>query len=138
MSHPLTQRPGLTLAIAIACATAVAVLFASQLYIYHLAIGRPVGLMHLLSEELVVWYFWAALSPAIFAIARRLPIGGPGRLRGIALQLPTSAIFAALHVTMLNAADRLLATPAGGAFFHGLFRDSLVNAFAAVQAALKA
>jgi two-component sensor histidine kinase len=131
MSHRLTQRPRVTLAIAVACSTAVAVLFASQLYVYHLAIGRPVGLLHLLSEELVVWYFWAALSPAIFAIARRLPAEGPQRWRGIALQLPASALFAGLHVTLLSVADRVLAAPDGGAFFHGLFRDSLVNAFAA-------
>jgi hypothetical protein len=53
------------------CWTALALIFASQSYIFGLVTGVDKDWWRLFSWTLAEWYLWAALSPAIFWLASR-------------------------------------------------------------------
>jgi signal transduction histidine kinase len=78
-------------ALALAAATLASLLIATQNFAALSAAGRRVGWLRLALLELPVWFSWVALSPAIFAAARRFPILGPRWPRNLLVHLPLSA-----------------------------------------------
>ena len=85
--------------------TAVGLLFSVQIYVDHVYADSPISWPQALFLALSEWYVWAALSPAIAALARRFPIGRSTWLTSLAvlaaspasiLVFSTLALFASL------------------------------------------
>ena len=79
--------------------TVIAVIFATISYAASLGEGnRGIGFVSSLEFNLVLFYFWALLSPLIFWFSRRFPIEvRPLKTRNALLHIPTVIILAAGH-----------------------------------------
>ena len=80
--------------------TAVGLLFSVQIYVDYLYAGRPIGWPQALFLALSEWYLWAALSPAILALARRFPIGRDSWFKSLAVHLPATLFFTLLKLAV--------------------------------------
>jgi signal transduction histidine kinase len=63
--------------------------------------GSPAEWPSVLVGNLPWWLFWGLLTPAIFALARRWPLVGGRALRGVAVHLPASFLFALVHLSVV-------------------------------------
>ncbi len=72
---------------------------ALKAYVWTRVQGAPAGWSQVLVGNLPWWLFWGALTPLIFALARKWPLFGERALRSVAVHLPASFVFAAIHLT---------------------------------------
>ena len=101
---------------AVGLGTLFALVSAGQVHLYGHAMGREVALGELVPICLARWYLWVALTPFIFAAARRWQLGedtGRATLARNTLLLAAAAVlFALVHAALSALAD--LALSAGG------------------------
>jgi len=76
-----------------------------------IALGRPLPLRVALMANLPDWYFWAALSPAVFWLAWRLPIERTHWVRASLLHLGAGAIVALTNLALVTGFNRVVGTP---------------------------
>ena len=69
-------------------ATAIAVLYSVERYLYSRWVGEPVSLRSLLPAELVFTYTWALLAPLVMRLAQRFPLRGREVNRDVAREMP--------------------------------------------------
>lgn len=104
---PFPTRRALTdCSVAVGLATLFALVSAAQVHLYGHAVGREVALGRLVPIYLARWYVWVALTPFIFAVARRWQLGGDtGRAtRALrALLLAVATVFFALLYSVFSA-----------------------------------
>ena len=102
---------GLTLALFVA-ATAVAVLYSLERYVYSRVVHLPVSLARVVPLELISAYLWALLAPAVMWWARRYPVWGGAAARHRAAhwvaQLGAMLLFILIHGSLLLLASRVL------------------------------
>jgi two-component sensor histidine kinase len=48
--------------------------------------------------QLVIWYLWGFLSPLILQLARRFPLEGPARIKGLLIHLLTCVVLSAVQI----------------------------------------
>lgn len=89
-----------------AAATAFGVLDALPEFDRALAGAEPAWMP--LAREILPWYGWAALAPVIFAVARRIPLGGAPLPRGLLLHLVAGVVLSALKLAALLPVTRYL------------------------------
>ena len=104
-----THRPLADCAVAVGLGTLFALVSAGQVHLYGHAVGREIDIGRLVPIYLARWYIWVALTPFIFAAARRWQLGGDaGRgtraLHALAL-LVASVVFALLHSALSALVD---------------------------------
>ena len=136
-----THRRLADCAVAVGLGTLFALVSAGQVYLYGHATGREVALGQLVPTYLARWYLWVALTPFIFAAARRWQLGAEtgraSRARNTLLLTAAAAFFASAHAALSTLADLPLSTASApvplavneysGAFFgSGLVVSSLV------------
>jgi two-component system LytT family sensor kinase len=92
----------------IGAATLFGLVFAVQHYVYLRVQEEPAPIGQLLVIHLARWYLWVALSPFIFAIARRWRIGGRRRWRRVAIQAVAALGFALLHAVLSAFVDHAI------------------------------
>jgi signal transduction histidine kinase len=108
----LTNRPLADCAVAVGLGTLFGLVSAGEVHLYGHAVGREVDLARLIPVYVARWYIWVALTPLIFAAARRWQLDG-GAARGMrtlnAVMLATAAVvFALLHSVLSVLADMAL------------------------------
>jgi signal transduction histidine kinase len=86
-----------------ACWTLLALLFASQALLYYAYAGNHVRTWRVVAPALADWYLWAALTPGIAWLARRVPIVSRRWPRALLVHVPVS-----IAVAMLKLALRVL------------------------------
>jgi signal transduction histidine kinase len=101
------RRLGFTLTL-LGVATAIALLYSLQRYLYTRLIGYPASLGQVLPAELLYTYVWVVLAPGVMWTARRYPVWREARPRNWAVQLGAMVTFVLLHVAILTLADRLV------------------------------
>ena len=89
-------------------ATAIAVLYSAERYLYARLVHEPVLLWNVLPGELVLTYVWALLTPAAMAVARRFPVWGEKRIRNWTVELAAMVAFVLLHVMLFSGVGLLL------------------------------
>ncbi|WP_246137015.1 sensor histidine kinase [Myxococcus llanfairpwllgwyngyllgogerychwyrndrobwllllantysiliogogogochensis] len=101
-------------ALVLAGYTVLALIYGAQLSVYKASIGAPPVFGETLLTGAIVWGGWAALTPFILAVARR--VRGTGRPWPVqlALHLPPAVFFATAHLALLAGLRQLLLQPAGG------------------------
>ena len=80
------------------CWTALALVFASQSYIYGIIAGEDKNWSRVFLWTLTDWYLWAALSPAIVWLARRLRFERGVWLTALAVHFVGAAAFSVVHI----------------------------------------
>ena len=80
------------------CWTALALVFASQSYIYGLITGEDKDWSRVFSWTLADWYLWAALSPAIFRLARAFRFERGTWKRALAAHFAAAVLFSLAHI----------------------------------------
>lgn len=79
--------------------TLFSVLYSNQIYFeMHHKPGMHHSWLRIAFWQLLVWYFWGCLSPAILILGRRSPFEGSQRLRNFLIHLGAALCLAALHV----------------------------------------
>jgi two-component system LytT family sensor kinase len=81
-----------------ACWTLLALLFASQTLLYYAYAGNHVNTWKVIAPALADWYLWAALTPAIAWLARRVPIVSRQWPRALVVHVPVSIALAVLKI----------------------------------------
>jgi signal transduction histidine kinase len=99
--------------IAVALATLFGLIFASQHYVYLRARGQTASIDYLLAIHLARWYLWVALSPLIFAIARRWRLGDSRRAYRLAVQGVAAVGFALAHAVLSALVERAIGVITG-------------------------
>jgi signal transduction histidine kinase len=95
----MTERKGLEKWILyFLCWTALALVFASQSYIYSLVTGEDKDWSRVFSWTLADWYLWAALSPAIFWLARQFRFERGTWKQALAAHFAAAALFSLAHL----------------------------------------
>ena len=90
-------------------ATAIAVLYSVERYLYSRWVGEPVSLRSLLPAELVFTYTWALLAPLVMRLAQRFPLRGREVNRNLAVHMPAMLAFVIVHATLFSLVTVLLA-----------------------------
>jgi two-component system, LytTR family, sensor kinase len=93
-----------------ACWTLLALLFASQTLLYYAYAGNHVNTWRVVAPALADWYLWAALTPAIAWLARRVPIVSRRWPRALAVHAPVSIAVAMLKLGLRVLVGRLWPT----------------------------
>lgn len=88
------------LPVAFCCWTALALVFASQSYVYSAASGEGKDWTPVFLWTLADWYLWAALSPFILHLARRYRFECATWRRALLAHLPASVLFSLLHLAL--------------------------------------
>ncbi|MFL6332494.1 MAG: sensor histidine kinase [Pyrinomonadaceae bacterium] len=83
--------------------TFLTLLFIPQVYFYNSAAARPVSWGLAVGRLALANYIWAALTPLVFWLGRRLPVERPRVVRNLALHLPLSLAFAAVQTLAYHA-----------------------------------
>src|SRR5690242_10875074 len=99
------------------CWTLLALLFASQSLLYYAYAGNRVNSWRVIAPALADWYLWAALTPAIAWLARRVPIVSRRWPRALLVHAPVSIAVAMLKLALRVLVGRwtpALATPGFG------------------------
>jgi two-component system, LytTR family, sensor kinase len=99
----LRLRRWWTLGLLVASWTVFGLFFASQVLINRAYRGRPLNLGHTLIIWLICAYIWAALTPLILYLSRRLRIER-GRLRNLLIHLVASLGFSVIQLSAYIAA----------------------------------
>jgi two-component system LytT family sensor kinase len=84
---------------AVVAAVAESLLLATENWLNLRHAGHPETWLSLFIWELPNWFIWLLMAPAIFWLARRLPVYGPRRWLHLALHLPLSA--ASVFISLL-------------------------------------
>jgi signal transduction histidine kinase len=114
------RRIGFTL-IVFAVATAVAIAYALERYLYSRLNGRPVSFLQLIPAELMFTYAWALLTPFVMATAKRFPVRDRPRAGNLSVLALAMIVFVFVHVAILTAATAAVGadpTPAGSLAAH--------------------
>jgi two-component system LytT family sensor kinase len=90
-------------------ATAIAVLYSLERYLYSRWVGEPVSLRSLLPAELVFTYTWALLAPLVMRLAQRFPLRGREVNRNLAIHMPAMLAFVLVHASLFSLVTVLLA-----------------------------
>src|SRR5712671_2990555 len=112
----------------LACWTLLALLFASQTLLYYAYSGNPVTSWKVIAPALADWYLWAALTPAIAWLTRRVPIVSPRWRRALLVHVPASIACAGLKLGLrvaLGSVVPVLATPSFRFVLMGQFHLNL-------------
>jgi signal transduction histidine kinase len=88
--------------------TAVAVLFTGQVWLDYAYLRVPVSWPLALGVSAIDWYLWAALTPAVLALARRFPLARGRLARALALHVPASVVLTAFKLPLQEALGALL------------------------------
>jgi two-component sensor histidine kinase len=114
------RRIGFTL-IVFAVATAVAIAYELERYLYSRLNGRPVSFLQLIPAELMFTYAWALLTPFVMATAKRFPVRDRPRAGNLSVLALAMIVFVFVHVAILTAATAAVGadpTPAGSLAAH--------------------
>jgi signal transduction histidine kinase len=107
-----SRRPLADCAVAIGLGTLFGLVSAGQVHLYGHAVGREVAVGRLIPIYLARWYIWVALTPFIFAAARRWQIDGSvargTRALNAAMLVAASVLFALLHSVLSAVVDLAL------------------------------
>jgi two-component sensor histidine kinase len=90
-------------------ATAIAVLYSLERYLYSRWVGEPVSLRSVLPAELIFTYAGALLAPLVMRFAQRFPLRGQEVGRNLALHMVAMIAFVLVHVALFSLATVLLA-----------------------------
>jgi two-component system, LytTR family, sensor kinase len=82
------------------CWTAIALIFASQSYIYGLIAGEDKNWSRVFLWTLAEWYLWALLSPPIFWLARSFRFERAGWKKSIAVHFAAALVFSLAHLLL--------------------------------------
>ena len=96
-------------AVLFVAATAIAVLYSVERYLYSRWVGEPVSLRSLLPAELVFTYTWALLAPLVMGLAQRFPLRGREVNRNLAVHMTAMIGFVLVHVTLFSLITLFLA-----------------------------
>jgi two-component system, LytTR family, sensor kinase len=86
--------------LAFAAWTLLGVFDASQTYMRHAYLGRPMGWFQALALGLCLWYAWAVLAVFVFQLARRYPLDAQHWPRHLPLHAVASCFFAMVKLVM--------------------------------------
>ena len=86
--------------LAFMCWTVLALIFASQAYVYSAASGEGKDWTPIFLWTLADWYIWGLLSPLILLLARRFRFERCAWRRALLVHLPASLLFALLHLAL--------------------------------------
>lgn len=78
--------------------TALAVFFATSLWLTYISQGRQANFGASLTVSLAEWWIWALLTPIVILLARRFPLQADHRRRDVAVHLVAGALLAAAKV----------------------------------------
>ena len=96
-------------AILFIAATAIAVLYSLERYLYSRWVGEPVSLRSVLPAELIFTYAGALLAPLVMRFAQRFPLRGQEVNRNLAVHMVAMIAFVLVHVALFSLATVLLA-----------------------------
>jgi len=102
------RRAGFAAVLFIA-ATAIAVLYSLERYLYSRWVGEPVSLRSLLPAELIFTYSWALLAPVVMRLAQRFPLRGREVNRNLAVHMMAMVAFVLVHASLFSIVTVLLA-----------------------------
>ena len=112
------------------CWTALALVFASQSYIYGLITGEDKDWSRVFSWTLADWYLWAALSPAIFWLANRFRFERETWKTALAVHFAAAALFSLAHVLFQSVVQCVtLWSRVGGDSMTGVYTFLLTKKF---------
>jgi len=80
--------------------TALALFFATSLWLNYIARGQPANFRASLLVSLSEWWIWALLTPVVVWLARRWPIQRPWSLRNLFLHGAAGAVLATVKVLL--------------------------------------
>ena len=89
----------------LACWTFLGLLFVPQTYFSNIRGPVPLSWWQAIAASLMIFYVWAALTPAILAFGRRFPIERAHLVRNLLLHLVASFVFASAHLLLLEYAN---------------------------------
>jgi two-component system LytT family sensor kinase len=78
--------------------TALAVFFATSLWLNYISLGRPADFGASLIVSLAEWWLWALLTPVVIILARRFPLDRDRRRRDVAAHLVAGIVLATTKV----------------------------------------
>src|SRR5205807_973823 len=90
----MLQRRWLKWALFAAGSSFIGLFFALQEWFTYPVEKPPISWARQLTSELGFWYAWAALVPAVWWLARRVPLESERLGRSLALHIPAAAVFA--------------------------------------------
>jgi signal transduction histidine kinase len=106
-SSPFSRRSGLEIGwnarswlFAAAVWTLPGLLDAAGFYVSYLERGEPITLLTALARALPKWYVWAALTPLIWGLARRVPLDGKPRVRAIGIHAAAAVAATTIHLSL--------------------------------------
>lgn len=99
--------------VVLACWTFLGLLFVPQTYFANARGPVPLNWWQSLAASLMIFYVWAALTPAILAFGRRFPIERAHLLRNLLLHAGASFVFAVAHLILLKYANAAYLEVAG-------------------------
>ena len=100
-------------AVLFVAATAIAVLYSFERYLYSRWVGEPVSLRSLLPAELVFTYAWALLAPLVMRLAQRFPLRGREVNRNLAVHMLAMLAFVIVHASLFSLVTVVLAPGIG-------------------------
>jgi sensor histidine kinase YesM len=102
--------------IAVTCTVVLTLLFAVQQWLGgNVDISLPVAL----ERQVVIWFTWLGLLPAVIAAARKYPIVGAPRKRWLLRQLGLALFFSALHSLLVSLIRHMLGINLVGSIIEG-------------------
>jgi two-component system LytT family sensor kinase len=101
-------------ALALLAYTLLALLYAIQVSVYRASQDQPVVWRDDLLAGLAEWYAWAALTPLIVWLVRRMNARGRGWRFQVAVHVPAAFVFAVAHLALLAALRQLVRLDAAG------------------------
>jgi len=90
-------------------ATAIALLYSLERYLYSRWVGEPISLRSVLPAELIFTYAGALLAPLVMRFAQRFPLRGEAVNRNLGIHMVAMIAFVLVHVTLFSLATVLLA-----------------------------
>lgn len=112
--------------VALGCWTLLALVSASQSYFFYAASGNGKSWSEVLHWSFSSWYIWAAMTPLIFALARRFRFKR-GRWRAALLvHLPACVLFSLAHIVLQILTQAFIGHEL---YAHSPFRTSFVFLF---------
>ncbi len=104
------------------CWTALALVFASQSYIYGIVTGEDKDWSRVFSWTLADWYLWALLSPAIFWLANRFRFERETWKQSLAAHFVAAVLFSFAHLFLQSIVQCLTVwSHVGGDSVFGVF-----------------
>jgi uridine kinase len=84
--------------------------------------ATPVSRMTLVGWQLLVWYFWGALTPMVFWLGRRFPLERGRWLRHLSLHVVAGLAFALAHLAFAAFMEQQVLPHDRGRFSYGMLR----------------